>query len=245
MLIYFSGLLIDKYPNSEQYFSSLRILAVNNTCNFHPPISRFAGQSRGSGSGTGSVPVDERKATYRRASFFQKQSSSFSSPSDTKAFSCHSEKKCDWGLNRFSPTETAREFLTHASRHSFLAFSLSLPLFVRIRYLSGSELVSLLPDFYSDFYLYSIGTTPITGDDRRNATLSPFDDLTVARSRSNIPMCLLEFFSFFFFLLNFSHGDPLPDAGRRRSSFAHRDVRPTSLSIFLRAAFRRFVIVLR
>lgn len=99
--------------------------------------------------------------------------------------------------------------------------------------------MSLLPDFY----LYSIGTTPITGDDRRNATLSPFDDLTVARSRSNIPMCAcLNFSPFFFLLLNFSHGDPLPDAGRRRSSFAHRDVRPTSLSIFLRAAFRRFVI---
>ena len=39
------------------------------------------------------------------------------------------------------------------------------------------------------------------------------------------------------FLLLFKH--PLADAGRRRSSFAHRDARPTSLSIFLRAAFRR------
>lgn len=84
--------------------------------------------------------------------------------------------------------------LIHVSRYSFFALSFS-----------GSDICPALDSRLYRLISILIGTAPITGNDRRspigNATLSLFDDLTVARSCSNIPMCLLEFLSFFLNLI--------------------------------------------
>lgn len=64
----YRGTVYNDTVHSGDYFWPNEIGTVRNR--IFSTLFRFhTGQSRGSGSGTGSVPVDERKATSRRASF--------------------------------------------------------------------------------------------------------------------------------------------------------------------------------
>lgn len=211
--------------------------------NFYPPIFPFTGQSRGSGNGT--VPVDERKATYRRASFFQNDlprsllwhKDVLVTPNKKNAI----EKSID-SLRRSKWQESSHPRVsTFILRSPFLSLSFSLSksdLYLIFRFVFSLRYFILRFDFP---HAYHRRWSTIV-DRQRHVRSFWSHGRKVVRSNMPIYLYVLDFFFvfyiFFTVILFRTPGaaavlSPTATYGRHRCPF------------FLRAAFRWFLIIYR
>lgn len=195
--------------------------------NFYPPISPFTGQSRGSRSGTGSVPVDERKATYRRASFFQNNLPRFLLWYKDVLVTPNKKKKCDRKVNRFSSSIKIARISSSTRLDIHSSFSLSLSPSLEISSLFNFGFVFFLFDFFvlrfdwhhTDHRRWS------TIVDRQRHVKSFWRSHGRKVARSNIPMYLCVLGLFFFSLYFFSQWS---SSGRRAPPQFFRPPRRTA-----------------